>query len=313
MSDRHHDHYVPRFVLERFRPSRLAKLFYAEKGAARIGRRSPRRVFRELGGELLLKEAPAIEERDGVAVLAAPPVRTGGLRTRLMQLESRWAHAIANLVRTVHEQHDAVTGRGNVMAVTRAPPGHGAWAALGKDYCMRQMYRSPDAANELWSRLLDAEERELRAWIAATLGCDLIPSDEVRTLWREHNRHKIRTGAEPDAEGLWDDVDSALILATWFVEGDARFVLGSRGGVWVPRDEGSAVDLPSPPSCRARGRRASRECDGPLACPPGPGTISPRVMCFHVTGSRYVDVNRATWEQCRAVVAARRHDIAELL
>ena len=91
---------------------------------------------------------------------------------------------------------------------------------------MRQMNRSPEAGNELWARMLDQEEQDLRAWIHSTLGRALEPTDELRTLWREHNRHRIRTGAEAEVEGLFDDVDTAFLLTTYFITDDSRFILG---------------------------------------------------------------------------------------
>ena len=312
MSQTQSDHYVPQFVLRRFRSSPTEKLYYREKGASRTVRRSPRRVFRECDGELLLRGPPAIREEGGKAVLAAPPDYTTGIRERLTQLESRWAPAIAHLVDTVFEQHATAHRSAALVPVHLVPPEHAAWAALGKDYCMRQLWRSPDAGNDLWSRHLEAEEQNLRAWIESVLGPGVEPSDEVRTLWREHNRHKIRTGAEADAEGLWNDTDSTIVLTTWLVREDARFVLGSRGGVWVEGDDGPLWICPVHPrvALGVEGRVANARV---LGLPSGPRGHFAKGYVLPRDGLTTRDVNRASWEQCGAVVAARGRDIAELL
>ena len=306
------DHYVPQFVLKNFRPSLAAKLFYAEKGSPHIGRRSPRRVFREPDGELLLRGPPALKEEGGVAVLAGTPDFAAEIRAHLTRLEGLWAPAIKYLVDTVYEQHATPLRLGAVTPVHFVPPEHAASAALGKDYCVRQMWRSPDAGNELWARHLETEEQELRAWIESVLGRTLEPSQEVRTLWREHNRHKIRTGAEADAEGLWYDSDSTFVLTTWFAHGEARFVLGSRGGVWVPHDESSLWICPVNPhvALGIEGRAGNARA---LGMPPDPRRHFAKGYVLPRDGLTVRDINRASWEQCDAVIAARRHDIAELL
>ena len=99
------DHYVPQFILRRFRPQGRGKLFYAEKHAREFTTRGVRRTFCELDGDLLLKGPPAIRQKGDRAVLAEPPEYTTGLRERLGQLEYRWAPAIKRLVETVNRQH----------------------------------------------------------------------------------------------------------------------------------------------------------------------------------------------------------------
>lgn len=292
--------------------SPVEKLFYREKGAVRTVRRSPRRVFRERDGELLLRGPPAIREEGGKAVLAAPPVYTAGVRERLTQLESLWAPAIAHLVDTVFDQHATRRRVGAVVPVHLVSPEHSAWAALCKDYCVRQMWRSPDAGNDLLSRHVEAEEQDLRAWVESVLGPGIEPSHEVRMLWRQHNRHKIRTGAEADAEGLWDDTDSVIVLTTWFVQDDSRFVLGSRGGVWVEGSDGPLWICPVHPrvALGVEGRVANARA---LGLPSGARDHFAKGYVLPRDGLTTRDVNRASWEQCGAVVAVRGRDIAELL
>ena len=99
------DHYVPQFILRRFRPQGRGRLFYAEKHAREFTTRGVRRTFCELDGDLLLKGPPAIRQKGDRAVLAEPPEYTTGLRERLGQLEYRWAPAIKRLVETVYRQH----------------------------------------------------------------------------------------------------------------------------------------------------------------------------------------------------------------
>ena len=305
------DHYVPQFILRRFRPQGRGKLFYAEKHAREFTTRGVRRTFCELDGDLLLKGPPAIRQKGDRAVLAEPPEYTTGLRERLGQLEYRWAPAIKRLVETVYRQHRHHARQSAITRLDRAPPEHARWCAHGKDYCMRQMNRSPDAGNELWARMLDEEEQDLRAWIRSTLGRALEPTDELRTLWREHNRHKIRTGAEPEVEGLFDDVDAAFLLTTYFITDDSRFILGSRGGVWFDRHGERLWICPVDPrvALGIEGRRVNAEA---LGLPADAGYHFAKGYLLPRDDLAVADINRASWNQCRAVAALRLRDLQEV-
>ena len=310
MSTVHNDHYVPQFILKNFRSSRAGKLFRCDKDSLYIGMSGPRRVFREPDGDLVLLGPPPIKEKDGLAVLAGPPEFTTEIRAHLSKMENLWAPAIKYLVKTVLDQPVTKFYRGKVIPVQPVPPKHADAAALGKEYCLRQMIRPPEAGNELWSRHLEAEERALRTWIASVLGPGLDPSPEVRKLWQKHNRNTTRTGMEAEAEGLWNNIDSDFILTTWLVPGDARFVLGSRGGVWAPFPENSLWICPVHPhvALGVEGRVVTVEA---MRMPDQfghfvKGYVLPR------EGITACDINRASWRQCSAVVAARCHDITEI-
>ena len=174
------------------------------------------------------------------------------------------------------------------------------------------MFRSPDAGNELWSRRLEGEEQELRAWIRSTLDQSLEPSDELRALWQDHNRHRYRTGAEPEAEGLWNDVDATIVLTTWCIMDDSRFILGSKGGVWVDRSGEEVWICPVDPrvALGIEGLRANVQWLGPGG--------NER---HHFTKGYFLprddltveDINRASWAQCRSVAGTRRHDVAHVI
>ena len=306
------DHYVPQFILRRFRPKGIHRLFYAEKGAQEICTRGVKKTFCELEGDLLLKVPPALRQEGGYAVLVEPPEYTTGLRAHLSQLECQWAPGIKRLVDTVYQQHRAHARPSAILHLEPAPPGHAQWCALAKDYCIRQMIRSPDAGTELWSKMLETEEQELRAWIRDTLGRELNPSDKLRAVWREHNRHKIRTGAEADAEGLWNDVDATLLLTTWFIADDSRFILGSRGGVWLDRHGEKFWICPVDPrvALGIEGRRVNAQS---LGLPADESHHFAKGYLLPRDDLAVADINRASWDQCRAVAALRLVDVEEVV
>ena len=305
------DHYVPQFILRRFRSKGTGRLFYAERDAQWISERGVSRTFCEPDGDLLLKGPPTIKQEGGFAVLAGPPEYTTGLREHLSRLEDRWARAIKRLVEAVCRQHRSHARPSVITRLERVPPKHAEWCAHGKDYCIRQMIRSPDAGNELWSGMLETEERELRAWIRTILGRELEPCDELRTLWHEHNRHKFRTGAEAEAEGLWDDVDATLLLTTYYIVDDSRFILGSRGGVWLERHGQRLWICPVDPrvALGIEGRRVNAEALGLSTVPKhhfAKSYVLPR------DDLAVADINRASWDQCHAVAAFRLRDLKEV-
>lgn len=306
------DHYVPQFILKRFRPHGTGRLHYLEKGAQKIETRGVRRIFCELDGDLLLKGPPAIKQKGRLAVLAEPPEYTTGIRDDLSRRERRWAPAIRRLVATSLQENLKHPQLSSIVPAIRAPNGFDDWTALAKDYCIRQMMRSPDAGNELWAKMMDTEAQDLRAWIRTVLGQALEPSDELSKIWRQHNRHKIRTGAEADAEGLWNDVDSVFILTTWVISDDSQFVIGSKGGVWVGTQAEELWICPVDPrvAIGIEGRRISAQAMGiPELIGQNnnftKGYVLPRED-LTVQG-----INRASLEQCQAVAARRLQDIEE--
>ena len=309
MNQRRNDHYVPQFVLRRFRPNGKGKLFYAEKGAPGISRQGVARTFCELDGDLLLNGPPTIRREGAYAVLAEPPEYTVGVREHLSRLEHRWAPGIKRLVESVYRQHRPHAGKSRILRAERAPPEHAEWCAAGKDYCIRQRFRSPDVGDELWARMLEGEERELRAWIRTTLGRELEPDDEFRAIWRDHNRHKIRTGAEAEVEGLFDDVDSTFVLTTWFATDSSRFIVGSKGGVLIQASQEELWICPVDPrvALGIEGRRGNAES---LGLPSGERGHFAKGYLLPRDGLTVENINRASWNQCRAVAGSRRHDVA---
>lgn len=305
------DHYVPQFILRSFRPEGKGKLFYAERHAQEFTTRGVRRIFTESDGDLLLKGPPGIRQEGDRAVLSEPPEFTTGLRERLSQLECLWAPAIRRLVKTVYWQHRHHARPSAITLLGRAPTEHARWCALAKDYCVRQMNRSPDAGNEFWARMLDEEEQGLYSWIRSVLGRTLEPSDELRTLWREHNRHIIRTGAEPEVEGFFDDVDAAFLLSTYFITDDSRFILGSRGGVWFDRHGERLWICPVDPrvALGIEGRRVNTEA---LGLPADAGYHFAKSYLLPRDDLAVADINRASWNQCHAVAALRLCDLEEV-
>ena len=153
------DHYVPQFILRRFRSKGTGRLFYAEKDAQWISARGVSRTFCEPDGDLLLKGPPAIKQEGGFAVLAGPPEYTTGLREHLSRLEDRWARAIKRLVEAVCRQHRSHARPSAITRLERAPPKHAEWCAHGKDYCIRQMIRSPDAGAADRARAANSDRR----------------------------------------------------------------------------------------------------------------------------------------------------------
>ena len=315
MSQQGNDHYVPQFILRRFLPKgkgrRKERLFYAEKATPGIGRRGAARTFCEVGGDLLLRGPPAIRQEGTYAVLIDEPEYTTGLRQHLSQLERRWAPAIKRLVETVYRQHRSHTRPSDIVRIALAPPKHAQWCASGKDYCIRQRYRSPDVGDELWSGMLEDEERDLRAWIRTTLDQDLEPNNELRAVWRKHNRHTIRTGAEAETEGLFDDVNSSFVLTTWFVTDDSRFIVGSKGGVLVQTDSDELWICPVDPrvALGIEGRRLNAQS---LGMPSDERDHFAKGYLLPRDDLTVEDINRASWTQCRAVAGIRRQDVADV-
>ena len=75
------DHYVPQFILRRFRPQGRGRLFYAEKHAREFTTRGVRRTFCELDGDLLLKGPPAIRQKGDRAWPGLPNTPRGSAST----------------------------------------------------------------------------------------------------------------------------------------------------------------------------------------------------------------------------------------
>ena len=191
-------------------------------GWLKQGRREKRDSTSRATGSLV-----SIGSTAGVRIVPTP------LPTSISRQRLRSIRTASELVENAYRQHRSHTRPSDIVRIALAPPKHAQWSASGKHYCIRQRYRSPDVGDELWSGMLEDEERNLHAWIRTTLGQDLEPDNELRAVWRKHNRHTIRTGAEAEIEGFFDDVDSSFVLTTWFVTDDSRFIVGSKGGVLV--------------------------------------------------------------------------------
>ena len=159
----------------------------------------------------------------------------------------------------------------------------------------------------------ESEEQNLRTWIRTTLGRDLEPNKELRAIWRDHNRHKIRTGAEAEAAGLFEDVDSAFVLTTWFVTDNSRFIVGSKGGAMVQTHREELWICPVDPrvALGIEGRQVNAQSLGL----PSNGRDDHFAKGYLLPHDDLTvdDINRASWAQCRAVVGMRRQDVADVV
>ena len=307
------DHYVPQFILRNFQPQKFGRVWYAERGWDRSQHRPTSKIFCEREGDLLLQRPLAIRKEGTKAVLYEKPQYTDVARRELTKRESNWARAIRKLIAETlgMKSKGLLTVKG--LRIAKASDGHEAWARQGKDYCIRQMYRSREAGSELWEGYFESEKSALQDWIQDELGERLEPDLELLREWQKHNRRKLRTGAEPDAEGIWNDTDNAFTLAIWTVKESARFVIGSRGGVWTGGKEMGLWICPVHPKLALgiEGRRLSEEATG----------LGDRIRGEHFVKIYELpreelgvnDVNVQTWKQCSAIAGMRRGDVEKLL
>ena len=317
MSQQGNDHYVPQFILRRFLPKgkgrRKERLFYAEKATPGISRRGAARTFCEVGGDLLLRGPPTIRQEGTYAVLIDEPEYTTGIRQHLSELERRWAPAIKRLVETVYRQHRLHTRPSDIVRIGRVPPKPRPVVRVrqGTTVSVKGIVRRTSGTScgrECWRTKSGA----YAPGFGTTLGKDLDPNNELRAVWRDHNRHKIRTGAEAEAEGLFEDVDSAFVLTTWFVTDDSRFIVGSKGGVLVQTDSAELWICPVDPrvALGIEGRRVSAQS---LGIPSNGRHHFAKGYLLPRDDLTVEDINRASWIQCRAVAGMRRQDVAGIV
>ena len=309
------DHYVPQFILKEFRTKNLGKTYFAEKGGEGIQLKPVRDIFFEDHGERLLAREPVLKQMGDVATLASEPEWTEFPAERLKKLENRWAHAIRGIVswNTSVERNSQSKGSG-FIEVNRGPDEQEDWVPFVADYCLRTMFRSGEAAKELWERYRENEEQHLAELIERQLGKKLAPSPELRELIRKHNRAQTVTGAPADDEGVFARHNLAVTIAVWRAGKDENFIIGSRGGCWVEHEGLKEFIFPVHPKIGVS--IASREAVNRLF----PGKVqayNPRAVIGHNmpgrTGISARMVNRAMWASCESVAGIRRSDVVRAM
>ena len=246
-------HYVPQFVLRRFRPGSnvAAPVWYANKEQGTISRRSVKNIFAEDDGELLLKEPLSVKREGRSAVLDKRPVFTEVARDDIRRLDSMWAQAITFLVKHTPGPRTnilATAQHSGVVPVLTKPPSYDRCCNLAKAYCVQQRFRSPHAVDEAYPSLFsEQEDVSLRMFIRRQTGEDLEPSEEVRQLWRQQNRHQISTGILADESGLFALANTEACLDIYIAGDGERFILGDMGGAPVAHGDESWWIFPVDP------------------------------------------------------------------
>ena len=305
------DHYVPQFILKEFRTKNLEKTYYAEKGDERIRLKPVRDIFFEDDSERVLAREPKLKQEGDIATLASEPEWAEFPAERLKRLENRWAHAIRGIVswNTSVERNSQITGSGFVE-VKRGPDEQEDWVPLVADYCLRTMFRSGQAAQELWERYRENEERDLKELIERQLGKKLSASPELRQLVRKHNRAQTAPGALADDAGMFARHNLAVSIAVWRASKDENFIIGNRGGCWVEHE--GLRDLIFPVHPKIGVGIISREAVNRLF-PRKVQAYNPRSVIVHNmpgrTGITVRAMNMATWASCECVAGIRRSDV----
>ena len=305
------DHAIPQFILKEFRPKNQGRTYFAERGVEGVRLKPVKDIFFEDHGERLLAREPVLMQVGGVATLASEPAWTEVPAEKLKKLENRWAHAIRGIVRwNTSVERDSQSPGSGFIEVKRGPDEQEDWVPLVADYCLRTMFRSGEAAKELWERYRENEERDLAHLIERQLGKKLTPSPELRELIRKHNRAQTVTGALADDDGIFSRHNLAVTIAVWRAGKDENFIIGSRGGCWVEHEGLRELIFPVHPKIGIS--IASREAVSRLF--PGkvqaynPGAIIGHNMPGR-TGLSARMVNRAMWASCESVAGITRGDI----
>lgn len=303
------DHYVPQFIIARFRDSSLGKVYFAKKGNTAVRLTPIKDIFFQDHGERILAEPPKLKQWGETAILAGEPEWTEVAAEAIKKLEDQWARAIKGMIRWTT---DLDIRRDSFVNVRCGPPRQDDWVQTMADYCLRTMFRSEEVGHELWRRRREGEERDLREHIKKELGIYLRPSDQLQEVYRQHNRARARTGA------LTDDIfrkrNPEFTIAIWRIVDNSRFIIGSRGGCWVESEDLRALLFPVDPKIAISlvGRKQVNSIFGSGLQLGDPRTV---VHCDipGKTGITTRQVNDAMWSSCNAVAGFARKDIEEAI
>ena len=303
------DHYVPQFIIARFRDTSLGKVYFAKKGHAEIRLTPIKDIFFQDHGERILAKPPKLEQRGETAILAGEPEWTEVAAEAIKKLEDQWARAIKGMIRWTT---DLDIRRNSFVKVGCGPRKQDEWVQAMADYCLRTMFRSEEVGHELWRRRQEGEERDLQEHIKKELGIYLRPSDQLREVYRQHNRARARTGA------LTDDIfrkrNPEFTIAIWRIVDNSRFIIGSRGGCWVESGDLRALLFPVDPKIAISlvGREQVNSIFGR-----GLQLGDPRTVVHYdipgKTGIAARKMNDAMWSSCNAVAGFARKDIEEAI
>ena len=309
------DHCIPQFVLRAFRSKRLGKTYFAETGQPGVRLKPIKDIFFEDHGERLLAKEPELKQMGDFATLASDPVWTDLPAELLQRLEDRWARAVRGIVKwNESQERSSPRAESALVDVKRGPDKQEDWVPLVADYCIRTMFRSGEAARQLWERYRENEERDLANLIERQLGKRLLPTPELRKLIQDHNRARVMTGAFDDDGGMFARHNRAVTIAVWRALRCEHFIIGSRGGCWVeheglryflfPVHRNIAVSIVSRDAVNRQFPRLVR-------------VSNPRTVLVHNmpgrSGMSVRVVNKAMWASCHSVAGIRRSDVEQAL
>ena len=306
------DHYVPRFILNRFRKISRGKVYVAEKGETEIRLVPVRDIFFQDHGERILAKPPRLKQQGETAILASEPEWTEYASEALQKLEDKWARAIKGMINWSKNLDNNQTIPG-LIEVKCGADEQEEWVQGVVDYCLRTMFRSEEVGDELWGRRLENEEQDLRRWIEKELGQCLTPSDELLNVYQQHNRAKTRTGALVDEQGIFRQRNPEFTIAIWRIVDNTRFIIGSRGGCRAEHGDHKAFLFPVDPKIAVSlaGRRQVNEIFGDVL------SGNPRiVMKYDIPGRTGITariVNKSMWSSCNAVAGLERRDVEEAI
>ena len=309
------DHYVPRFILNRFRMISQGKVYFAEKGEGEVRLAPVRDIFYQDHGERTLAKPPRLRQRGGTAILASAPEWTESASEALQKREDKWARAIRGMIKWSKNLDNSQTiPKLGFIEVKRGPDRQEEWVQEVVDYCLRTMFRSEEVGDELWGRRQGNEEQDLRKWIEKELGKCLTASDELLNVYRQHNRAKTRTGALVDEQGIFGQRNPEFTIAIWRIVDNTRFIIGSRGGCWVEHGDQKVFLFPVDPKIAVSlaGRRQANEIVGRNVL-----SGNPRIVMKHDipgrTGITARIVNKSMWSSCNAVAGLEKRDVEEAI
>ena len=305
------DHYIPQFILRRFRQDRRGKAYYAEKGKPGIRLKPVKEIFCEERGERILARPPKLKQEGEFATLASDPEWTEFAAETLMRLEDGWARAITGMIKWSEglNQNPPIAAPGWID-VQRGPNEQEAWVREIADYCLRTMFRSEEVGHELWDRHREGEEHDLRELIKRELGIELQPSAELREIFQQHNRAQTRTGALADNRRLFERHNVQITIVLWRILDKTRFIIGSRGGCVVEHEGSKYSVFPIDPkvAISLQGRTETNRI-----FPSEIQAENPRTIIVHnIPGRIGITaelVNECMWRRCAAVVGLEREDV----
>ena len=307
------DHWIPRLVLRQFRSKELGKTYFAERGTPGVRLKPIKDIFFEHQSERVLAREPELKQLGDFATLSSDPVWTEFPAELLKRLEDRWARAIRGMVNwAMSQERNSPLAGSAFVEVKRGPNRQEDWVPLVADYCLRTMFRSGEAAQELWERYRKTEDQDLANLIERQLGKKLPPTPELRRVIQRHNRAQVMTGVFAGGGGMFARHNRAVTIAMWRASRNEHFIIGSRGGCWVEHEGSRYYLFPIHPKIAVS--IVSRD-EANRMLPAAVQATNPRTVLVHnLPGRSGISarvVNKAMWARCESVAGIRRIDVEQ--